>query len=153
MDYELMVCPLCGGQVVEEGGYDGSYLEFSCEHSTYMDEYGSVEVLRVRAEPVGLGAALAEAAPRMAAQREKYLAKKEEQRRAAKARRAALTPEEREAEDRRNELMRSAMRNVFGKPLLDSLRADFGRQVYGTPKFSWSEGVEVRVEPGTIKPD
>ena len=148
-----MVCPLCGAQVVEEGGYDGSYLEFSCKHSSYMDEYGSVPVLHVKAQPVGLPAALAEAAPRMAAQREKHLAKKEEQRRAAEARRAAMSPAEREAEDRRNELMRSAMRNVFGKPLLESLRADFGRQVYGTPKFSWSEGVGVRVEPGTIEPD
>jgi hypothetical protein len=133
MNYELMVCPLCGAQVEDEGGYDGG-LSFSCEHSSYMDEYGSIDPLRVKAEPVGLAEALAEAAPRMAEQRWMHEAQ----------RRAAMTPQEREAEDRRNELTRKALHNVYAPMISDAIRDN--------NRVLWTDA-RVVVEPGTIKPD
>lgn len=112
MTYEIEVCPFCGAQVSYDGGYDGYGYVFDCEHDSWMDEYGSVEPIKVPVVPRGLRAALTAAAPRLAKQREEKAETDAERKAAEDARWNALTAEQQQSELERRQMMADSLRRM-----------------------------------------
>lgn len=120
--YEISVCPFCGAQCTYDGGYEGEGWEFTCEHKSYMDEYGEVEPLVVPVEAPGLLDALAKAIPELAAQRQEHMAEQARREHERLKRWNALSPEDQERELRQAAAMRNILQRAYAPMLTEMVR-------------------------------
>jgi hypothetical protein len=125
--YEIHVCPLCGSQCNYDGGYEGEGWIFECEHLAWGAEYGELTPLTLLVDAgEQVRKAVEAAAPAMEKQKRDKVIDDAERREREVERRYALTPEEREREDR----FKNILREMYA-PMLTQLITDNNRVLFG----------------------